>query len=113
MEEEARETDGGVSREIDEVYRTVLPALDQLSHEDQAMVALNWVKYVLSGAAHNAVGSNPLVLMNELVDLCESFALQVMRLPTHYAKAAVEIAEQVMREGCDCAQCLARKKGSN
>ncbi len=88
--------------EVEAVYYSSLASLDELPYGEQALVVMNWTKYVLSKwAASKAPISSP-EFPDHFQLLCLDFARQVLQLPDHFA-------EFIDNHGCGrCPKCIIR-----
>lgn len=83
------------------VYYSALALLDELpTHEARAMVAMNWVNYVIFNEANDLTPSREFDISPMFHSLCLEFALRVMSLPETY------VARR--DAGCSCPRCKAR-----
>lgn len=91
-----------ISPEVEAVYYSALASLDELQHGEQALVVMNWVKYVLSNWANHKAPGYGADFHLTLVMLCHDFAVQVIDLPEKYDA-------MFRNQGCgNCARCKAR-----
>lgn len=66
------------------VYWSALSSLDELSEDDRARVALNWVKYILLKEAGAHAGGSNIEKFKRYEVLCATFALDVTSLPDQW-----------------------------
>jgi len=93
-----------ISDQAEAIYYSALALLDELpSHDQRALVVMNWVKYVLAMRAEATTQLFPDALMPVFSALCSLFASQVLRLP---AKFADELEAGLTPCGV-CPQCIA------
>lgn len=89
-------------------YIAALALLDDLpSHHDRALVALNWVKYVLLLEADKSSTTNGRSALSAFRLLCIDFGIRVAELPA-------VLLEDLHVEPCGkCARCRAEGLGSD
>lgn len=72
--------------EVEATYQSVLPLLSELTTDQQAVVVMNWVKYVLTLKADTLAGFHTPLFNALFTALCYDFANGVSELPAMLAE---------------------------